>query len=79
MIAILDEECLRPGDATDASFLEKLSAQLDGHAHYKSHRKVDAKTQKIMGRDVSAHIHTLVTHIQRRTGFVDELEIMTLQ
>ncbi|XP_060803259.1 unconventional myosin IC isoform X1 [Amyelois transitella] len=51
IIAILDDECLRPGDATDASFLERLSQQLDGHPHYKSHRKADSKTQKLMGRD----------------------------
>lgn len=53
IISILDDECLRPGDATDHSFLEKLSQKLDGHKHYKSHRRSDIKTQKIMGRDVS--------------------------
>ncbi|XP_048478321.1 unconventional myosin IC isoform X1 [Plutella xylostella] len=51
IISILDDECLRPGDATDASFLEKLSSQLDGHPHFKSHRRVDPKRQKVMGRD----------------------------
>lgn len=53
IISILDDECLRPGDASDASFLEKLTQNLDGHAHFKSHRKVDSRTQKLMGRDVS--------------------------
>ncbi|CAK1580610.1 unnamed protein product [Parnassius mnemosyne] len=57
IISILDDECLRPGDATDASFLEKLSQHLDGHAHYKSHRKVDSKTQKLMGRDEFCLVH----------------------
>ncbi|XP_068633080.1 unconventional myosin IC isoform X2 [Battus philenor] len=57
IISILDDECLRPGDATDASFLEKLTQHLDGHAHFKSHRKVDSKTQKIMGRDEFCLVH----------------------
>lgn len=29
-----DEECLRPGDATDITFLEKLEDRLGGHAHF---------------------------------------------
>lgn len=29
-----DEECLRPGDATDITFLEKLEDSLGGHAHF---------------------------------------------
>ncbi|XP_045772593.1 unconventional myosin IC isoform X2 [Maniola jurtina] len=57
IISILDDECLRPGDATDLSFLEKLSQRLDGHAHFKSHQKVDSKTQKIMGRDEFCLVH----------------------
>ncbi|RVE55153.1 hypothetical protein evm_000051 [Chilo suppressalis] len=57
IIAILDDECLRPGDATDASFLEKLTQGLDGHPHFKSHRKADSRTQKIMGRDEFCLIH----------------------
>ncbi|CAB3261769.1 unnamed protein product [Arctia plantaginis] len=57
IISILDDECLRPGDATDHSFLEKLSQKLDGHKHYKSHRRSDIKTQKIMGRDEFCLVH----------------------
>lgn len=53
IISILDDECLRPGDATDASFLDKLTQHLDGHKHFKSHRNLDSRTQKLMGRDVS--------------------------
>ncbi|CAH0715296.1 unnamed protein product, partial [Brenthis ino] len=57
IISILDDECLRPGDANDYSFLEKLSQRLDGHAHYKSHQKVDSRTQKLMGRDEFCLVH----------------------
>lgn len=57
MIALLDDECLRPGDATDASLLEKFNQRLDGHDHYKSHRKSDIRTQKLMGRDEFCIVH----------------------
>ncbi|XP_026327271.1 myosin-IB [Hyposmocoma kahamanoa] len=57
IISVLDDECLRPGEATDASFLEKLNQQLGGHPHYKSHRKVDSRTQKLMGRDEFCIVH----------------------
>lgn len=57
IISVLDDECLRPGDATDLSFLEKLTQRLDGHAHYKSHQKVDSRTQKLMGRDEFCLVH----------------------
>ncbi|KOB70729.1 Uncharacterized protein OBRU01_14903, partial [Operophtera brumata] len=39
------------------SLLEKLNQHLDGHRHYKSHRKADTKTQKIMGRDEFCLVH----------------------
>lgn len=29
-----DEECLRPGDASDFTFLEKLEDTVGGHAHF---------------------------------------------
>ncbi|PZC85823.1 hypothetical protein B5X24_HaOG215185 [Helicoverpa armigera] len=57
IISILDDECLRPGDATDLSFLEKLTQNLEPHPHYKSHRRSDVKTQKIMGRDEFCLVH----------------------
>ncbi|XP_026725163.1 myosin-IB isoform X1 [Trichoplusia ni] len=57
IISILDDECLRPGDASDLSFLEKLNQKLEPHAHYKSHRSSDVKTQKTMGRDEFCLVH----------------------
>lgn len=59
MIALLDEECLRPGDPTDLSFLEKLNFHLNNHPHYISHMKSDIQTQKIMGRDVSVQMREI--------------------
>ncbi|KAM4797052.1 unconventional myosin-Ia [Rhinophrynus dorsalis] len=36
ILAVLDEECLRPGKVTDATFLQKLSEKFRNHKHFKS-------------------------------------------
>uniref|UniRef100_A0A452GUT7 Uncharacterized protein n=1 Tax=Gopherus agassizii TaxID=38772 RepID=A0A452GUT7_9SAUR len=46
IISILDEECLRPGEATDLSFLEKLEEKVGDHAHFLSRKLADQKTRK---------------------------------
>ncbi|XP_074869086.1 unconventional myosin-Ih isoform X2 [Carettochelys insculpta] len=46
IIAILDEECLRPGEATDLSFLEKLEEKVGDHAHFLTRKLADQKTRK---------------------------------
>jgi myosin I len=53
IISLMDEECLRPGDPTDMSFLAKVNKHLNSHHHFIGHQKADIKTQKTMGRDVS--------------------------
>ena len=50
IISILDEECLRPGETSDLTFLCKMDDMLMGHAHYLSHAKVDTKTRKSIQR-----------------------------
>ncbi|KAF7269721.1 hypothetical protein GWI33_017239 [Rhynchophorus ferrugineus] len=57
LIAFMDEECLRPGDPTDLTLLAKLDDNLSYHEHYISHKKADAKLQKVMGRDEFMLIH----------------------
>lgn len=52
IISLLDEECLRPGDPNDLSFLEKMTDKLNHHKHFISHQKADIKVQKIMSRVV---------------------------
>lgn len=34
IVALLDEECLRPGEPTDLSLLAKMNELLGGHPHY---------------------------------------------
>ncbi len=36
MLAQLDEECLRPGKATDITLLQKYNQRCLDHAHYES-------------------------------------------
>ncbi|EMP37163.1 Myosin-Ih, partial [Chelonia mydas] len=46
IISILDEECLRPGEATDLTFLEKLEEKVGDHAHFLTRKLADQKTRK---------------------------------
>lgn len=55
ILALLNEECLRPGDVTDITFLAKLDAQVSKHKHYDS--RVKSKSDKAMGQDVFKLIH----------------------
>uniref|UniRef100_A0A8C9Q3Y2 Myosin IH n=1 Tax=Spermophilus dauricus TaxID=99837 RepID=A0A8C9Q3Y2_SPEDA len=49
IISILDEECLRPGPATDLSFLEKLEEKVGEHAHFQTRKLAGPKGRKRIG------------------------------
>ncbi|XP_060105855.1 unconventional myosin-Ih [Heteronotia binoei] len=49
IISILDEECLRPGEATDLSFLEKLEEKVGHHAHFLTRKLAKQKNRKSIG------------------------------
>nr|XP_014350501.1 PREDICTED: unconventional myosin-Ic [Latimeria chalumnae] len=57
IISILDEECLRPGDATDLTFLEKLEESIKNHPHFLTHKLADQKTRKTFGREDFRLLH----------------------
>uniref|UniRef100_A0A1L8EGC1 Putative myosin class ii heavy chain n=2 Tax=Haematobia irritans TaxID=7368 RepID=A0A1L8EGC1_HAEIR len=57
IISILDEECLRPGEPTDLTFLAKLSDRLSEHPHYLCHEKAPVQVQKTMRRDEFRLVH----------------------
>uniref|UniRef100_A0A8B9SCM8 Myosin IC n=1 Tax=Apteryx owenii TaxID=8824 RepID=A0A8B9SCM8_APTOW len=57
IISILDEECLRPGDATDTTFLEKLEETVKNHPHFLTHKLADQKTRKSLGREEFRLLH----------------------
>ncbi|KYN41072.1 Myosin-IB [Trachymyrmex septentrionalis] len=72
IISLMDEECLRPGDTTDMSFLEKLNVNLSNHPHYISHQKADKQTQKIMGRDEFRLVHYAGDVTYNVRGFLEK-------
>uniref|UniRef100_A0A8C5ADQ1 Unconventional myosin-Ic-like n=1 Tax=Gadus morhua TaxID=8049 RepID=A0A8C5ADQ1_GADMO len=57
IISILDEECVRPGEACDLSFLEKLEDTLGGHAHFVTHKLANGKTRRVLGREEFRLLH----------------------
>uniref|UniRef100_A0A3P8UYF8 Unconventional myosin-Ic n=1 Tax=Cynoglossus semilaevis TaxID=244447 RepID=A0A3P8UYF8_CYNSE len=72
IISILDEECLRPGDASDITFLEKLEDIVGGHAHFVTHKLADGKTRKVMGRDEFRLQHYAGEVNYNVNGFLDK-------
>uniref|UniRef100_A0A8D0AYC5 Myosin IH n=1 Tax=Sander lucioperca TaxID=283035 RepID=A0A8D0AYC5_SANLU len=50
IISILDEECLRPGDVTDLTFLERLEEKMGNHPHFVTHKLADKMTRKTLER-----------------------------
>uniref|UniRef100_A0A8D1NCN6 Myosin IH n=2 Tax=Sus scrofa TaxID=9823 RepID=A0A8D1NCN6_PIG len=49
IISILDEECIRPGPATDLSFLERLEEKVGKHAHFQTRKLAGPKSRKRIG------------------------------
>ncbi|TDH12832.1 hypothetical protein EPR50_G00050340 [Perca flavescens] len=45
-----DEECLRPGDVTDLTFLERLEEKMGNHPHFVTHKLADKMTRKTLER-----------------------------
>lgn len=60
IIAILDEECLRPGDVSDDTFLTKLSQSVGNHPHFVTHITTDYEGRKELARDVSSLVCGLI-------------------
>ncbi|XP_056601927.1 unconventional myosin-Ic isoform X1 [Triplophysa dalaica] len=71
IIAILDEECLRPGDASDITFLEKLEDTLGNHAHFVTHKMANGKIRKAMGREEFRLAHYAGEVNYNVNGFLD--------
>ena len=53
IIFMQDEECVRPGEPTDDTFLAKMSNNIGSHAHFISHQSAaDTATRKSIARTV---------------------------
>uniref|UniRef100_A0A8C2M6A0 Unconventional myosin-Ic n=1 Tax=Cricetulus griseus TaxID=10029 RepID=A0A8C2M6A0_CRIGR len=72
IISILDEECLRPGEATDLTFLEKLEDTVKHHPHFLTHKLADQKTRKSLGRGEFRLLHYAGEVTYSVTGFLDK-------
>uniref|UniRef100_A0A023FBM3 Putative myosin class ii heavy chain n=1 Tax=Triatoma infestans TaxID=30076 RepID=A0A023FBM3_TRIIF len=72
IIALLDEECLRPGDTSDITFLEKMSDKLAAHRHFISYQKAETKIKKMMGREEFTLVHYAGDVIYNVHGFLDK-------
>nr|XP_028563911.1 unconventional myosin-Ic isoform X1 [Podarcis muralis] len=72
IISVLDEECLRPGDATDTTFLVKLEETIKNHPHFLTHKLADAKTRKSLGREEFRLQHYAGDVTYNVAGFLDK-------
>ncbi|KAK5618851.1 Unconventional myosin-Ic [Crenichthys baileyi] len=72
IISILDEECLRPGETCDISFLEKLEDTVGGHPHFITHKLATGKTRRIMSREEFRLLHYAGEVNYNVNGFLDK-------
>uniref|UniRef100_A0A3P9LMT0 Myosin Ic, paralog a n=2 Tax=Oryzias latipes TaxID=8090 RepID=A0A3P9LMT0_ORYLA len=72
IISILDEECLRPGEACDVSFLEKLEDSLGCHPHFITHKLANGKTRRVMSREEFRLLHYAGEVNYNVSGFLDK-------
>ncbi|KAL7389926.1 hypothetical protein ABVT39_011955 [Epinephelus coioides] len=72
IISILDEECLRPGETCDISFLEKLEDTLGGHPHFVTHKLANGKTRRVMSREEFRLLHYAGEVNYNVNGFLDK-------
>uniref|UniRef100_A0A8C5D8T1 Unconventional myosin-Ih-like n=1 Tax=Gouania willdenowi TaxID=441366 RepID=A0A8C5D8T1_GOUWI len=72
IISLLDEECLRPGEATDLTFLEKIEEKIGGHPHFVTHKLADQKTRKTLERGDFRLLHYAGEVTYCVVGFLDK-------
>ncbi|XP_022253422.1 unconventional myosin-Ic-like, partial [Limulus polyphemus] len=72
VISVLDEECLRPGDATDVTFLDKLETTVGTHPHFLSYKVADNKTKKSLYREEFRLKHYAGDVTYKVEGFLDK-------
>ncbi|XP_035513802.1 unconventional myosin-Ih [Morone saxatilis] len=72
IISILDEECLRPGDATDLTFLERLEDKMGNHPHFVTHKLADKMTRKTLERGDFRLLHYAGEVTYCVVGFLDK-------
>ncbi|XP_013416504.1 unconventional myosin-Ic [Lingula anatina] len=72
IMAILDEECLRPGDATDFTFLEKLADTFGTHPHFVCHATAEYQIRRTLKQDEFRILHYAGDVTYKLRGFMDK-------
>ncbi|XP_049737533.1 unconventional myosin-Ia [Elephas maximus indicus] len=74
ILAMLDEECLRPGVVSDSTFLAKLNQLFSKHGHYESKVTQNAQRQydHTMGLSCFRICHYAGKVMYNVTGFIDK-------
>ncbi|KAM7407720.1 hypothetical protein PAMA_003457 [Pampus argenteus] len=74
ILAMLDEECLRPGTVTDETFLDKLNTICAEHQHFESRRSKNSKflTDHSLPHNCFRIQHYAGKVLYRAEGFVDK-------
>ncbi|XP_065831638.1 unconventional myosin-Ic-like [Oscarella lobularis] len=72
IISVLDEECVRPGDVNDLTFLTKMNKLVGKHPHYLSHETADYEARKFLGREDFQLKHYAGNVTYNIKGFIDK-------
>lgn len=73
IISLMDEECLRPGETSDFSLLEKMDKKLSSHHHYLSHKVANSTmVRKSLTRDEFRLLHYAGEVTYKIKGFLDK-------
>ena len=71
VIAMLDNECMRPGDVTDLTLLTSMDTQLGKHKHYRSFGAAAIKDKKGLSRNTFHILHYAGEVEYSVAGFID--------
>ncbi|XP_041372192.1 unconventional myosin-Ib-like [Gigantopelta aegis] len=72
ILALLDEECLRPGDVSDSTFLKKLDSKCHDHPHYESRNCKKNQSDKTLPYDAFRLKHYAGNVLYKVDGFIDK-------
>ncbi|XP_064461369.1 unconventional myosin IC-like isoform X2 [Ornithodoros turicata] len=73
IISLLDEECLRPGNTSDKTFLSKMEQTIRSHPHFLTHHiAINNKVKKSIARDEFRLIHYAGDVTYKVEGFIDK-------
>lgn len=72
ILALLDEECLRPGNTSDRTFLDKLDNRCATHPHYESRKCKKNQSDKSLPHDAFRLRHYAGNVLYKVSGFLDK-------